>query len=115
MTHQPKRAAMIKTRADARRASSDKWAKILEEITELENDVDSLCGYCWLAINKVPEKTDKKYSVKCKYCEPDAERLCLEYMTGSEASINQAFIKFRRCISTLKDKVVAWPVTKGRE
>lgn len=109
MTHQPKRAAKIKTRARARRASIDKWAKILREFTELENDVDDQCGFCWLAINNAPEETQNRYSVKCKYCEPDAERLCLKYMTGSGALIAPAFTSLRNLMLDLKDELNALP------
>ena len=104
-----RRIAMIKTRADARKASIDKWDKLLSEFTELENDVDDQCGFCWLARNNVPEDTKNKNSVKCRYCEPDAERLCLKYMTGDEALIAHAVTSLRQLMLDLKDELGALP------
>ena len=72
----------IKTRAEAREASIEKWEDILTRIGRLQNDVDRMCGFCDLAQNKASAQKNKEW--RCIHCEPDAKKLCDEYITGSE-------------------------------
>ena len=75
----------IKTRAEAKEASVKKWADILTRIGRLQNDIDRMCGFCELAQNKASAQKVKEW--RCFHCEPDAKKLCEEYITGPERSL----------------------------
>ena len=94
----------IKTRIEARKASVDKWIEIQEKVLEVRNLVDEDCGFCLLA------RTKAEREFQCKHCEPDAEKLCNEYITdGTEKSIMNALTKASDLIVELKDKIVNLP------
>ena len=69
----------IKTRAEAKKASIKKWGDIVTRIEKLQYDVTSNCGFCTLAKDKVKKDDTKLY--RCTFCEPDAEKLCRDYIT----------------------------------
>ena len=94
----------IKTRIKARKASIDKWIEIQEKVLEVRNLIDVNCGFCLLASTK----TDRVYQCKC--CEPDAEKLCREYITdGTEKSIIKVLEKAMDLVVELKDNIVNLP------
>ena len=67
----------IKTRAEAKEASIEKWANIRERIERIQTDVEKMCGFCDLAKSR-----QKKIRIfRCKLCEPDVRKLCDEYIT----------------------------------
>ena len=70
----------IKTRAEAKEASIEKWVDILTRIGNLQSDIDTMCGFCDLARDKAEGKEPPVF--KCAVCEPDAKKLCEEYITG---------------------------------
>ena len=77
----------IKTRAEAREASIEKWADILIRIEGLQDDVDRMCGFCDLAKGKA----GGIHIFRCKLCEPDAKKLCEEYITEERLIVNPLF------------------------
>ena len=67
----------VKTRAEARLKSIEKWIDIRERIEGLQNDVDRMCGFCYLAKSR-----QKKIRVfRCELCEPDVRKLCDDHIT----------------------------------
>ena len=75
----------IKTRAEAKEASMEKWADILTRIGRIQSDIDTKCGFCELAQNKASAQKVKEW--RCIHCEPDAKKLCVEYITGPERGL----------------------------
>jgi len=67
----------ITNRAEALNASIEKWVDIRERIEGLKNDVERLCGFCELARSR---QIEKPRVFRCFLCEPDAKKLCKEYI-----------------------------------
>ena len=76
----------IKTRIEARTASIEKWEPLAIRLEELQNEVESMCGFCDLAQYKTEGKEPKVY--RCRLCESDAEKLCCEYITDDQLITN---------------------------
>lgn len=95
----------IKTRAEAKEASIEKWADILQRIEELQNDVERMCGFCELAKEKA--KNVKVY--RCTVCEPDAKKLCDEYIT-EESLITDPLFEAGAKTDILLNKIRSLPV-----
>jgi len=77
----------IKTRAEALNASIEKWVDIRERIEGLQNDVDRMCGFCELAKKKAKDV----HVFRCNLCEPDAKKLCEEYITDERLISNPLY------------------------
>ena len=70
----------VKTRAEARESSIEKWADIRERIDKIQTDMERMCGFCLLA----RDKAKKVNEFRCKHCEPDAKKLCDDYITDEK-------------------------------
>ena len=95
----------IKTRAEAREASIEKWADILERIERIQLDAETMCGFCDLAKGKAGEI----HIFRCKLCEPDVRKLCDEYITEERLITDPLFEAYQKT-NTLLDKIRSLPV-----
>ena len=90
----------IKTRAEAKKASIEKWEDILTRIGRLQNNVDTMCGFCYLAKSR-----QKKIRVfRCELCEPDVRKLCDKYITEKRLITDPLFEAYQKT-DTLLDKI----------
>ena len=95
----------IKTRAEAKEASIEKWVDILERIESLQGDVYTMCGFCDLAKGKA----GGIHSFRCKLCEPDAKKLCEKYITERRLITDPLEWVYQKT-NTLLDKIRSLPV-----
>ena len=78
----------VKTRVEALNASIEKWVDILRRIEGLQNDIDRMCGFCYLAKSR---QIEKPRIFRCNLCEPDAKKLCKEYIAEERLIMNPLF------------------------
>ena len=95
-----------KTRVEAREASIEKWADILQRIERLQMDIQTMCGFCYLAKNR---RIEKPRIFRCSLCEPDAKKLCEEYITGEMLIVNPLEEAYQET-NTLLEKIRSLPV-----
>ena len=79
----------ITNRAEAKEASLKKWFDVRERIEKIQTDIDSMCGFCYLAKGKAEGKEPKVF--KCVVCEPDARKLCEEYISEKRLILNPLY------------------------
>ena len=92
---------VITNRAEAKEASLLKWEDVLTRIGGIQNDIDTMCGFCLLA----KEKANKVKKWRCNLCEPDAKKLCEEYVTGSRMlydSLEDAYKKTHMLLTQIR-------------
>lgn len=93
-----------KTRIEAREASVKKWVDILDRLEKIANDIDTMCGFCDLAQLR-SEGLERKV-FRCKVCEPDAKKLCEDYITDDRLttnSIDETIEKTNTLLTNLKN------------
>ena len=95
----------IKTRAEAKEASIEKWFDILTRIGKIINDIDKMCGFCDLALHKANESL----MLKCYSCEPDAKKLCEKYITDS-GQLMKPLLEACQKTNTLLNEIRSLPV-----
>ena len=95
----------IKTRAEAKEKSIEKWADILQRINIIQVDAETMCGFCDLAKGKA----GGIHTFRCKLCEPDARKLCEDYI-GEERLIMNPLEEAYQKTNTLLDKIRSLPV-----
>ena len=88
----------ITSRAEALKASIAKWVDIRERIEGIQNDIETMCGFCELA----KKKTEGVLGVGCKFCEADAKKLCEEYITEERLIVNPLFEAWEKTDMLLK-------------
>ena len=77
----------IKTRAEAREASILKWVDIRKRIEEIQNDIERMCGFCFIAKEKVKEV----HVYRCTLCDADVKKLCDKYITEERLIVNPLY------------------------
>ena len=99
----------VKTRIEAKKASIEKWRKINEDIDKLGKKVENFCGFCLLGKKNVPKSVGNGFIHKCNYCEPDARRLCEEYITANDQRIPMKIAELKQEAFDILNKIKALP------
>ena len=82
-----------------------KWVDIREGIESLQTDIERMCGFCHLA----KEKAKDTMFFRCTFCEPDAKKLCDEYITDEKFIVSPLYEAWENT-DNLLNKIRSLPV-----